>query len=307
MRTAWEEFVGSLRRVPEDASFGEPADYYIHSESGAVYENKGEIGKGRYGSVYAYHVADDSRPAMAVKCIRKGASFEIYAVHSMSAITATRPKARGFIQAALLRESGDAADVAMPMCNGNISKFSGVCNYRFASDVAHSVATTVRAMWTCGVAYCDIKTTNVLYVQKDGIMCVVLGDLGSIVPRRAHDGSFRDGIFTFPPQRALDGIVVPVEGDLVWGIGTLIMTMLLGTDWVASRLTGDALRERFHGNLEDAFDASSADIRGRAEEMRASGNARGARVADALDISVDAWNGSRKASLAALCRALRTV
>lgn len=106
MYSVWESFVAHLQRVPSDAPFGEPADRYIHRLSGTVYENMGEIGNGRYGTVYAYQMAsqDPTLPSeIAVKCIQRHAGDEMYAIHSMSAISATRPNARGFVHAAIIR------------------------------------------------------------------------------------------------------------------------------------------------------------------------------------------------------------
>lgn len=168
-----------------------------------------------------------------------------------------------------------------------------------------AVSVNVRAMWSVGVAYCDLKTTNILYRRKGDVFYAVLGDLGSIVPRRSHDGSYKAGIFTFPPQRAMDGIVVPIEADLVWGLGALLLTLMHGTAWVSDRLTGDALRMRCDDDISTAFSAASAEIRAVADEMRAMHGGSGVRIADALEIAIAAWNGAKEGTLRKFCAAIR--
>ena len=311
MYAVWENFVSGLRRVPPDAPFGKLADQYVHIESGAVYEYAGKIGKGRYGRVDAYRCSATNTPCpnqFAVKSMCGNAEHEILAIHALSAISTVHPKAGGFVQAAILRESGDgSADVAMPVYNGDLCAFSNACTSRFAVRATLSVSMTARALWRSGLAYCDVKTSNVLYHSKNNENHVVLGDLGSIVLRRSHDGSHATGIFTFPPRRSVDtcGIVVPIEEDIVWGLGTLLMTLTLGVGWVAHRLTADALQLRCAGDLEAAFIAADADVRAAADEMRAEKGAFGVKAANALLIALDAWAELESASLTAFCDVLR--
>ena len=165
-----------------------------------------------------------------------------------------------------------------------------------------AITRTVAALWATGFAYTDIKVANLLWSGTEkALVSVVLGDLGSIVPLWDSDGSRPDGIFTFPPRRAVrhtlpaskeDGVTQPFESDMVWSLGTLLLTLLFGVQWTTANLTAEALRSVAAGEpdgLPGAFAATERVIRGYADALRASNCKMECRVADALGVALRAW------------------
>ena len=326
MNALWIHFFSALARDAFDEIV--PAARYTHTPSGASYGIRGDcIGKGQYGCVYAYDFMACEFHRMpplglprsfCVKHVHREAATEVNAVSALAALMAAHSSAHGFVPAVVLRRDGDCAEVGMPLYTGTLCRLLDQSTPIFATSVVLNLAATVGMLWTAGLAYTDIKPSNVLYQQtKPGVISVVLGDLGSIVPLRGNDGTRPDGIFTFPPQRsvsdaerdhAYDGVVQPEEADVVWSLGVLLMAMTLGTDWIVARLTGTALRgiaAGRGGDLSAAFVSVTGDIEHEAEVMRALNGKAGVRCADALDVSVAAWFGKDSATIAAFTAALR--
>ena len=320
MYSTWALFFANLKRDPPVEEFGAPATAYTHS-SGLVYARRaGAIGEGRYGRVYAY-AAKEPRPPLpssfCVKCIQHDAKVEVYAVTALAALTATDRSVRGFVPAAVLRTNGEGADVGMPLYSHSMP--AARVHPGAAAAVVAGVTSVVATLWAAGLAYTDIKTSNILVCESRVVLC----DLGSIVPRRTRDGRRPAGIFTFPPRRAVklrdatssdDGVVPPHENDLVWSLGTLLMTLTHGGAFVASRFTGNALRElsgrapphmHYAARMAYTFDTLDVEMRNEFEPIRAANGAAGARCADAIGIAFDAWAGNPAATLEAFGGAIR--
>ena len=320
---AWYRFFEGLQRdPPEDKDWSSPAIAYTHTPSSTRYVMRYPcVGKGQYGCVHAYDA--ETPPSMDLPCtfcvkfITHDAHAEVAAVDALSALVATNPAARGFVPATVLRHADDVAEVAMPLFAGTLCKTMRSSTPVFAVAVVLRLATTIDHLWSAGLAYTDIKSSNILYAcTKPGACTVVLGDLGSIALRRAHDGTRPTGIFTFPPQRSVhgeeggddDGVVQPREADIVWSLGTLLMAMTLGTDWIVARITGDALRgiaQAKGGQLAAAFRAVEEDLEAEADEMRSMNGKAGIKCANAFDVAMDAWHERRDVRISTLCRVLR--
>ena len=318
MYSKWSSFFAELQR-----GAGEPAQTYAHA-SGATYALDAEVGHGQYGRVYSYLTRSECDPrvlpkAFCVKCVTVDASIEVEAVRALRALTLCNPRAGGFVPAYVLREhvcrsdcncesnckdsNSPAAEIAMPLYAGSLGPLAGKMAVEEAARIVRGVARTVSGLWLAGLAYTDIKVGNVL---RCGRTCV-LGDLGSIVPRGAVNAALDDeevikGIFTFPPRRALDGIVEPREGDMVWSLGTLLMTLVRGVPWTGKLLSVD-------GFAKDPVlvGAVAGEVRAEADRLRGYEGRLGARCADALDVAADAWEERQSATLRAFRVALREV
>ena len=320
MYAKWARFFGSLTRDPQtDGDFGVPAIGYTHP-CGAAYciRDGGDIGNGGYGCVYVYKVVEPCAGVpeeFCVKCITHDAQAEVYAVRALSALTQMDMTLKGFVPAAVLRENGEFADVGMPLYRRTLS--SKKMTIGAAMAVVAAVTSVVIRLWDAGLAYTDVKTSNVLEANK---ACVVLCDLGSIVPRRAHDGSYPQGLFTFPPRRSIDpvyededGVVTPREYDVVWSLGTLLMTLTHGTPFVITRFTGAALRamaaDASHMSarvrLHKACSTVADETRREFEYMRATDGVAGIRCANAINVAIDAWAEKPNATLDAFLSALK--
>ena len=207
----------------------------------------------------------------------------------------------------------DAASIAMPLYDGSLADLTkGITlSYQSSLDVCKHVAEGCAALWMMDLAYCDLKTSNILFKKlprKKGMKyptALVLADIGGIAPM----GDER-GMFTFPPQRAVwhgetdpedaeDGFTLPEERDLVWSIGTLMITLLLGPGWAANRLTGQKLRDRACRTLEGpltvvdmtpAFDEVCCEILEEADKIKRKGDAAAA-CALVMHTAVRAWCG----------------
>jgi len=327
MGSPWYQFFRNIQREPDD-DLG-PAAAYLHVPTGARYEIRDTcVGKGQYGCVFAYDFwpchGHETPPlglprSFCVKRVHREAHAEVTAIAAIDALVSTRPAVRGFVHAAVLSHDTERAEVAMPLYTGTLCKLMNESTPAFAASVVLKLSTTVGMLWSAGLAYTDIKTSNVLYHQsKPDAINVVLGDLGSIVMLRANDGSRPAGIFTFPPQRSVhdvvdedstdDGVVQPREADVVWSLGALLMAMTLGTDWLVDRITGTALRgiasER-GVDLSAAFTIVADDIEHEADVLRALNGKSGVRCADALEVALAAWFGQESATIASFSTALR--
>lgn len=324
MSTPWRSFFGELLRCDADDDESH-AHCYTHESTGVRYERRADcVGRGQYGCVVAYDFAacatHEAPPlglphTFCVKRVFREAHSEVTAIAALS------PWVRGCVQATVLSHDDnlDCAEVGMPLYAGTLCSLLKRSTPGFAASVLLQLATTVGALWEAGLAYTDIKSSNVLYHQsKPGSIHVLLGDLGSIVPLRADDGTQPVGIFTFPPQRSVherveagaldDGVVQPREADVVWSLGALLMAMTLGTEWVVDRVTGCALRSiaaKHGGDLSKAFARVVDDIAHEADVLRTLDGKAGVRCANAMDVSVGAWYGRDGATISAFTAALR--
>lgn len=324
MSKTWRSFFKQLSRCGSSSDESH-AQSYVHTSTGARYERRLEcVGRGRYGCVVAYDYlacAAHATPPPGLPdsfCVKR----VFHDAHSeVEAISALQPMARGCVLAAVLSHdnNNDCAEVGMPLYAGTLCDVMRRSTPSFAASVVLKLATTVDALWSIGLAYTDIKSSNVLYHESEqGVIHVLLGDLGSIVPLRAKDGRQPPvGIFTFPPQRAVnecaetadldDGVVQPREADVVWSLGALLMAMTLGSEWLVARATGASLRSiaaKYGGDLSKAFAHVVDDIAHEADVLRTLDGKAGMRCANAFDVSVRAWCGLEGATITAFRSAL---
>ena len=77
------------------------------------------------------------------------------------------------------------------------------------------------------------------------------------------------GLFSFPPQRSMkprssanDGVCVPKQSDLAWGVGVLMLTVLYGPSWTCDRFTAPSIRKRAaQGGVRRALDNICSELR----------------------------------------------
>lgn len=288
----WAGFFSSLRRRE-----GNPAAAFIHLPTSVTYSLTGKLGEGQYGSVYSYAAAREQVPAglPADFCVKYvfGDHGESSAIAALDEVVACgSPGLKGLVPALVIRNEENVAEIAMPLYTGSLGKINKT-DPDLAQAVAMHVALSVELLWRSGLAYCDIKPTNVLYRITDRGVALSLGDLGSIVPLG------EPGIFSFPPQRSIqekedrpfdhvDGITVAEERDLVWGLGALVLSLAVGHDFVNGRFTVSSLK--MQKCKRTAFSMFSSEAATAACSLLSEGPS-GAACAAAITLAVEAWNG----------------
>ena len=297
-REDWESFLGCLHEV-----LGKPS-CYEHATSGVVYTRGTTLGKGVYGSVNAYTGAPACANDFCVKHIEEDASDEVDAVEWVSRQpTCVR---RAVVESAVLSKTKvrdgngevyERADIGMRVYDTSFAKYTEKPGSpAFARAVCVALLSHVQHLWDAGAAYCDMKPQNVLCMVRDGKIQLVLGDLGSIALREGG----RRGLFTFPPRRAIrqsksqDGVAVPEERDMVWGIAIIMLSILKGGAWVNSRLCCSAIRSGVRGgDAEAALDRCSSSVRRAISLLRSShrDSTDMEPCARAAELALRGWDG----------------
>ena len=313
---SWRRFFLSLRRDAPSDDPSEPARFYC-TPTGAVYVLNDEelVGRGAYGVVRRYTSTDSSaRPVeFCVKLVQDDTD-EVEILQTLH----KRGCFEGVVEASVLRCSDAVAEVGMRLYEGTLQDVAETPSTPAQAErLLEAIALSVLRLWRSTVAYCDIKTNNVLcdFDHKGAPTRIVLGDLGGAVD--LSTGCV--GVFTFPPRRSMspapragvDGIVEPREQDLVWGLGALLMSLLFGGTWVNSRFSAPSLRATANSRgcmLVDVFCSACDEARKRLLEEEASccgAEARAAaRCRQAAELAIAGWEEDPRATLAAFCAAL---
>jgi len=294
-REGWDTFFGELRQAP--------SGLYEHAPSGVTFSPSGTLGQGVYGEVTLFKASPECGASFCVKRIEEDAADEIAAIEWVN----RKPNSVrcAVAECAVLSrwtcrdgrgEEYTCADVGMRAYEGSLGKYTEhPGSPAFARGVCVVLASHVDRLWKAGAAYCDMKPQNVLYAWNDGKMRVVLGDLGSIALR----GSSQNGLFTFPPRRAmrqsskhLDGIAVPEERDMVWGVAIMILSILKGGPWVNARLCCGSIRGS-RGGTQAALDRCGAAVLHALAGLRAkhSPSADMEACAQAVELGLRGWEG----------------
>lgn len=171
-RANWTEFVSALSADRPISEWGfDPPASFTHAPSTAVFRmvEGPPVGTGQYGICRAYMCEDDGNINVPRRfCIKTlsngGASAEITAVKELA--TRSRRAKSGCVQAAVVRVQGSAAEVAMPLYQGTLMDLGTSLTPRARVMIMHSVSISVMRLWNEGLAYCDIKPTNILYKRS---------------------------------------------------------------------------------------------------------------------------------------------
>lgn len=302
MTTTWGDFFSEL--VPSDSTCS--PDSFTHRASGTLYHWDANLGEGQYGCVASYVTRAERGIVPYRFCIKtiRGDYSEAYAIAALDvlAIQSGPASVSGLVPAFVVSTSCDTYFVAMPVYDGTLSGIEKL-KIDFAHRCVACVLKTVSNLWAAGLAYCDIKTSNVLRRGDT----VALGDLGSIT------GVGDVGIFTFPPQRAfydadsrdIDGIVENREQDIVWGIGVLIVSLTAGQD-LSNTASVESLRKDPLG-LDHAFQEVRSNFLAHAVALDSSTpSSTGHRCARAIRVALDAWENHPDATLERLRATLGT-
>lgn len=298
----WGDFFADLRTSSKEM----PPPSYTHTSSGAVYGRGEVLGEGQYGRVTVYMLlapVPDVPRAFCVKTVT-GDFSEACAIAALDTLAQNLGSGavEGIVAAHVVRVVGETYEVAMPRYDGSLADIEERSD-ELAYWTLVSVLRTIMTLWSAGLAYCDLKTSNILFKAEGHRGTVVIGDLGSIVPVGQH------GIFTFPPRRAFyegyeqkrDGIVECCEQDLVWVLGVLVVALAVGQHEV-NRASVSCIREHPKG-LEAAF----REIVERFETIKESllgGSFHASRCGSALRVALAAWEGDEEATLARMKLAL---
>lgn len=307
--SVWLDFLEALQ-ADEPAEPGETAPRtYVVTCPFMRYRRGALLGEGRYGRVYLYAVEQAAAAAAAdlpaefcVKVLLTDAAAELAAVRRLRHCGWLR----GVVPAAELHGGwGRAAYVGMqrwPECLLGLLE-RGAMEPEAAAAVAGQVAAAVAAMWRQGLAYTDIKCANVVCRAAGAAHPrVALADLGSAVDRSTGE----PGLFTYPPLRAVyadDGVVGPVEADLVWGVALLLVCLLEGT-----RLANEVFSMPALSSAKPAGRCSvgQALLEAVASRVAADGRPGAACCAEVVRLGSRAWEGAdtRPGCLRRLCSLL---
>lgn len=232
-------------------------DAELVTSDGEVFVPSHTIGRGRYGTCFEY--VSPLRSICVKRIPTDRAAGELEAIEILSKVS---PNARrGCVAASVAGTERGFVYIAMPMMSGDIGKLDLPVAPTAALRIVMRLSAILERLWINGLAYCDLKCTNVLLGPENS---AVFGDLGSIVPT---DGS--TGLFSFPPRRSMncnkDGVCVPRESDLVWGVTMILSSLLLGMRWTSDRFGAQSIRSRAGTNsLSVAFDRVSRELKAEA-------------------------------------------
>lgn len=112
----------------------------------------------------------------------------------------------------------------MDIMNGSLSDLKKNVSVNTAIDITKTIAEELDCLNDNNLAYTDLKTGNILYkCDKDKILKIVLGDLGSICEQgKTNSVTYPPPEFIFPSKKR----VVCNESTMVWGLGIIILELL---------------------------------------------------------------------------------
>ena len=294
----WGCFFKSLRRMPcSSMDWAKPADSYSTPDGKVYLLGPDSVGAGSYGAVHQYVGPPGATPeTFCVKTIKDTAHEEVAAFRCLQRVGAADLVVEGALLRTWCMHNRSCAEVGMRLYDMTLHPFTlGGTSMAQAMQLCMLTSAAVGSLWARDMAYCDIKSTNVLCnIDAFGdVTRLVLGDVGGMVDI-SKSSCDPLGLFSFPPQRAFrsatrqesDGVVEPREGDLVWGLGMLLASLVWGGAWVNSRFSAANIRlaaKKRACTLEEVFETLAAEIRDKMlDDSDRTWHA-------AMHVAIDAW------------------